>query len=97
MKPDTKSQPNDAVIDTGYLPAVTSVAVGGDPCSLIVMFDDGHKGVVDLSGIIHKRQALAALRDEDEFAKVHIINDGDGVAWDAGPDFSADGLRHLAK
>lgn len=87
---------SDRVIDAGYLPAIESLRLGNAPYTLVIKYDDGAEMVTDMTGIIHKRQALAALHDQDEFSKVRVINNGDGVAWEACPDFSADALRHLA-
>lgn len=84
----------DQIIEAGYLPTIEGLRLGSQPYTLVVRYDDGAELETDMAGIIHKRQALAALRDRDEFAKVRVINAGDGVAWDAGPDFSADALRY---
>jgi len=88
---------DDDVIDAGYLPAIKRLRLGKAPYTLVVRYDDGRELATDMAGIIHKRRALAPIRDPEAFAKVRVINDGDGVAWQAGPDFSADGLRHLAE
>lgn len=87
----------DDIIDAGYLPAIVRLRVGKAPYTLVVRYDDGRELTTDMSGIVHKRRALAPIRDPKEFVRVRIINDGDGVQWQAGPDFSADGLRHLAE
>ena len=53
--------------------------------------------VTDMTGLVHKRRAFAPIRDKQEFAKVRVVFHGGGVEWEAGPDFSADGLRAIAE
>jgi hypothetical protein len=88
---------DDDILDAGYLPAIVRLRLGRAPYTLVVRYDDGQEMTTDMAGIVHKRRALAPLRDPQEFARVRVINDGDGVQWESGPDFSADGLRHLAE
>ncbi|MEQ8505945.1 MAG: DUF2442 domain-containing protein [Rhodospirillales bacterium] len=87
----------EPIITAKTLPSIVGMRLGNAPYTLVIKYDDGAEMVTDMTGIIHKRQALAALHDQDEFSKVRVINNGDGVAWEAGPDFSADALRHLAE
>lgn len=91
------TDPEDDVIDAGDVPVITDVKIGERPYCLVVRFDDGRVFLADMAGIVHKRPALAALRDPAAFARFEIVFHGAGVAWEAGPDFSADALRHLAE
>lgn len=96
MKQGSKAPTDGDVIEAGYLPAIETLRLGNLPFTLSIRYDDGAELTTDMTGVIFKRQAFAVLRDADAFARVRVINDGDGVAWEAGPDFSADALRHLA-
>ena len=88
---------DDDIIDAGYLPRIVDLRLGDAPYTLIVHYDDGREMVTDMTGLVHKRRAFAAVRDLGEFAKVRVVFHGGGVEWDSGPDFSADALRHVAE
>lgn len=88
---------DDDVIDAGPVLVIEAVRLTGAPYTLAIRYGDGTELETDLSGLIHKRESMAGLRNEEAFAKVRIAFHGAGLEWDAGPDLSADALRHLAE
>src|ERR1700735_5317386 len=64
---------------------------------LNVIWQDGGKAVVDMTGVIHKQEYFAPLRDPTVFQQVGIIDYGTGIEWANGIDYSADSLEMMAK
>lgn len=60
---------------------------------LAVTFNDGSKGIVDLSALVNEPDAgvFAALRDPDFFAKAFL--DCGAVAWPNGADLAPDAMH----
>ena len=60
---------------------------------LTVTFNDGTKGVVDVSGLVHGSDAgvFEALRDPAYFAQAYL--DCGAVTWPNGADLAPDGMH----
>ncbi|MCB2099825.1 MAG: DUF2442 domain-containing protein [Rhodobacterales bacterium] len=67
------------------------------PYALALVWSDGDKAVVDMTGVIHRSKAFEPLKDVDLFRQVEVINWGDGIAWPNGLDFGGDSLDRLAQ
>jgi hypothetical protein len=79
------------------LPRVGSVTAGRAPWTLNVIWADGTKNRVDLTGLIHRsRHFRIFLDDPGAFRRVHLADFGGGVEWDNGLDYGADTLRMVA-
>ena len=72
------------------LRAVTSVRYIGD-YKLWLEFDDGRKGVVDLTDDLHG-EAFEPLRDRDAFSQLYLDTGLGTIAWPQGADIAADFL-----
>ena len=69
-------------------------AVEAEPgCRLKITWQDGGETVVDMTGVIHKQEYFASLRDPSAFRQVAIIDYGTGIEWANGIDYSADFLK----
>lgn len=76
---------------------VKAVAAGKKPFSLVVVWSDGSKSAVDLTGLIHRsRHFRVFIDDPAAFRKVAVANFGSGIGWANGLDYAADTLRVLA-
>ena len=75
----------------------TISAVRGKPYTLRVVWRDGRRDTVDMTGVVHRLAAFAPLRDPAWFRKVRVIADGLGIGWNGGLDYSARSLRLLAE
>jgi len=71
-------------------------AVRGRPYVLRVVWRDGSRDLVDMTGVVHRLKAFAPLRDPAAFRKVRVIADGLGIGWDSDLDYAARSLRILA-
>ena len=69
---------------------ITAVRANG-PSSLYVTWSDGTVAGLDV-GAIQKDRAFAALRDQDEFTKVEVVDWGHSLAWPSGAELGADML-----
>jgi hypothetical protein len=65
--------------------------------TLRVVWRNGGKDTVDMTGVIHRVAAFTPLRDPAAFRKVRVIADGLGIGWNGGLDYSARSLRLLAE
>jgi hypothetical protein len=72
-------------------------AVRGKPYVLRVIWKDGSTDVVDMTGVVHRLEAFAPLRDPGAFRKVRVIAEGLGIGWSKGLDYAARSLRILAE
>ncbi len=80
------------------LPRVRAVAAGKAPLSLNVVWDDGSKSRVDLTGLVHSSRHFKVFTDDAAaFRRVRPAGYGSGIAWDNGLDYSAATLRTLAE
>lgn len=57
-----------------------------------VRFEDGMKGELDLGSLIDFKGIFAPLRDEREFAKVHVHPELGTLVWPNGADLDPDVL-----
>ena len=79
------------------LPRVQSVNAAKAPWTLDIVWADGGKSRVDLTGLIHRsRHFRAFLDDPPGFRKVSVTEWGSGVEWENGLDYSADTLKMMA-
>ncbi|HYG28706.1 MAG TPA: DUF2442 domain-containing protein [Allosphingosinicella sp.] len=61
---------------------------------LAVIWDDGRRSEIDLSGIVGRRTTLAPLSDPEVFHRIRVADDGWSVEWPKrGIDFGAAQLR----
>lgn len=65
---------------------------------LHVVWSDGTKSRIDLTGLVHRSKHFRVfLDDPDAFRKVAPVNFGSGIGWQNGLDYSAATLRTLAE
>ena len=57
-----------------------------------IRFEDGMKGELDLGSLIDFKGIFAPLRDEREFAKVHVHPELGTLVWPNGADLDPDVL-----
>jgi hypothetical protein len=82
---------------TEQLPRVRSVSAAKASWTLDVVWADGGKSRVDLTGLIHRsRHFRVFLDDPAGFRKVSVTEWGSGVEWENGLDYSADTLKMIA-
>jgi hypothetical protein len=74
---------------------LTSLGVAGDSL-LLLTWDDGWKGQINLSQIIAHHAGLSALKDPTMFMDARLSEDGWSVVWPNGADFGAQQLRRWA-
>ncbi len=75
---------------------IEAVEVAG-PGRIGILWDDGSRGLVDLSALISARSVLAPLRDSLEFSQVQVSADGWSLEWPSGIDFGAPQLRQWSE
>lgn len=79
------------------LPRVQAVSAAKAPWTLNVVWSDGEKSRVDLTGLVHRsRHFRAFLDDPAAFRKVGVTEWGSGVEWENGLDYGADTLKMIA-
>jgi hypothetical protein len=82
---------------TDALPRVRSVTAARAPWTLNIVWADGTKSRVDLTGLIHRsRHFHVFLDDPAAFRKVSVSDFGGGIEWKNGLDYGADTLRTMA-
>lgn len=80
------------------LPRVKSVEPARGSFSLNILWGDGRKSRVDLTGLIHSSRHFGIFVDDPAaFRKVRPVSYGSGIGWDNGLDYSARTLRTLAE
>lgn len=80
------------------LPRLAAVTAGNRPLTLLLRWQDGSEGVVDVSGIIGAFRVYAPLRDSSElFRQVRLGEHGTDIAWSDEIDMAADTLWRLAQ
>src|SRR5712664_1997264 len=90
-----RSRSDERAADT--LPRVRSVGAARAPWTLNVVWADGTKNRIDLTGLIHQsRHFRVFLDDPAAFRKVEVADFGGGIAWRNGLDYGADTLKTLA-
>jgi hypothetical protein len=80
------------------LPRVKSVTAGKKGWILHVVWSDGGKSRIDLTGLVHRSKHFRVFIDDlKAFHKVAPVNFGSGIGWENGLDYSATTLRTLAE
>ncbi|MEI9996604.1 MAG: hypothetical protein WDM91_18550 [Rhizomicrobium sp.] len=80
------------------LPRVKSVEAAKAPLSLNIVWVDGTKSRVDLTGLVHSSRHFKVFADDAvAFRRVKPVGHGTGIGWDNGLDYSAMTLRILAE
>jgi hypothetical protein len=72
-------------------------AVPLEDCRLMLRFEDGVAGVVDVAQCVSFTGVFAPLRDRAEFLAVRVIAELGTVCWPCGADLDPDVLYALAK
>jgi hypothetical protein len=81
----------------GDLPRVKSVKAGRASWVLDIVWRDGSRDCVDLTGLVHRsRHFRQFLGEPATFKRVKVVDWGAGVGWANGLDFSADTLKTMA-
>jgi hypothetical protein len=85
------------VNSTDDLPRLKNVRAGKTPWTLEVVWKDGSRRTVDLTGLVHRsRHFKRFLAEPSAFRKVKVVDWGAGIGWANGLDYSADTLRTMA-
>ena len=80
------------------LPRLKSIRAGKAPWTLDVVWKDGSRNSIDLTGLVYRsRHFRQFLGEPSAFRKVKVIDWGGGIAWDNGLDYSATTLRTIAE
>ena len=78
------------------LPRVKSVEAARAPLSLNVVWDDGTKSRIDMTGLVHSSRHFSVFAEnEAAFRQVKPVGYGSGVGWENGLDYSAATLKTL--
>src|SRR5215470_8657723 len=86
---------DERAMDT--LPRIRSVNAARAPWILNVVWADGTKDRVDLTGLIYRsRHFRVFLDDPPAFRRLQVADFGGGVEWKNGLDYGADTLRMMA-
>lgn len=64
------------------MPKLRSAKPGSRPFTLELVWRDGARDTVDLTGVIFRAKVFVPLRDPDMFARVRVIDYGTAVGWD---------------
>ena len=79
------------------LPRVKAVSAARAPWALNVVWADGAKDRIDLTGLIYRsRHFRVFLDDPAAFRRVSLAPYGSGVEWENGLDYGADTLKTMA-
>jgi hypothetical protein len=79
------------------LPRVKSASAARAPWTLNVVWADGTKDRVDLTGLIYRsRHFRVFLDDPAAFRRVQVADFGGGIEWKNGLDYGADTSRMIA-
>jgi Protein of unknown function (DUF2442) len=79
------------------LPRVKAVGAARASWTINVVWSDGTKNRVDLTGLIHRSRHFYIVRDHpSDFRKVRIAPFGAGIEWENGLDYGADTLKMMA-
>jgi hypothetical protein len=82
---------------TAQLSRLKSVKPAAAPYAIAVTWENGHKEIIDLTGVVMREPAFAPLRDQTEFKKVKLAKWGWGIEWPNGLDYAPDTLARLAE
>jgi hypothetical protein len=84
--------------DDSALPRIRSVQASKAPLSLDVIWNDGTKSRIDMTGLVHSsRHFKVFAQDAAAFRCVKPVGYGTGIGWENGLDYSAATLRTLAQ
>ncbi len=79
------------------LPRIKSVSAARAPWTLNVVWTDGTKDRIDLTGLIHRSRLFRIfLVAPAAFRRVHVADFGGGIEWENGLDYGADTLKIMA-
>jgi hypothetical protein len=79
------------------LPCVKSIKAARALWSLDVVWNNGTRDRVDLTGLVYRsRHFRRFLGEPKAFRKVKVVDWGAGIGWDNGLDYSADTLKTMA-
>ncbi len=79
------------------LPTLKSVAAGRKPLTLNLVWADGARDTVDLTGLAHRSRHFKVFAENPPaFRNVSVTEFGGGVEWANGLDYSATSLKLLA-
>lgn len=79
------------------LPTLKAVAAGKKQLTLNLVWTNGERDTVDLTGLVHRSRHFAVFaNDHDAFRKVSVTEFGGGVQWKNGLDYAATSLKLLA-
>lgn len=80
------------------LPRLRNVRAAKAPWTIDVVWKDGSRDFVDLTGLVHRsRHFRQFLAEPSAFRKVKIVDWGAGISWENGLDYSASTLRIVAE
>ena len=79
------------------VPVIRRVGVRKLPRSIRIYWKNDGLDVIDLTSIIARFKVFAPLKDAAEFATVHVVQGGMGIAWDCGLDLSSSTLEDMAR
>lgn len=79
------------------MPLVRRVRPGRAPNTLAIDWQGGGSDTIDLTGLIARVHAFAALKEPAAFAAVHRDDTGMGIEWDCGLDLSGSTLKTIAE
>lgn len=79
------------------LPRIRRVRPGPAPHTLIVDWVGGGSDTVDMTGVIARFKPFAPLADAALFCTAHPVDNGVGIGWDGGLDYSGSSLALLAE
>ncbi|HXC54808.1 MAG TPA: hypothetical protein VNU97_05910 [Rhizomicrobium sp.] len=84
--------------DDSALPRIKSVQAARAPLLLDVVWGDGTKSRIDMTGLVHSsRHFKVFAQDAAAFRRVKPVGYGSGIGWENGLDYSAATLRTLAQ
>ena len=79
------------------LPRIRRVRPGPKPETLVIDWAGGGRDTVDMTGVIARFKPFAPLADAAIFASAQPIDNGVGIGWDGGLDYSGSSLMLLAE
>ena len=80
-----------------YRPRLRSIRPGDKPYTVVVRWTNNRLDTIDLTGLVHRAEAFAPLREPEAFREVRAIAHGWGIGWPGDLDYGADTLRRLAE
>jgi len=91
-------EPTGLIVPKKTLPRIVGVSAAKKPFTLLIHWDRGEPGRVDVSGIINSFRIYEPLRrSRDLFRRVRVGEYGTDIVWTDAIDMSADTLWRLAQ